>query len=806
MHAYLNLTSLFAAAASPPPAWKEARYNREDLVQNAVLLKKHGALVLVLRQEDAEMCGAYCDKAPGSYHGNVTVQVTVGRTVNGTEGEHTEELVVEIGRGKQSSPAEAAEAAEEEEAAEVSNFFSGPCYPGGKEQVRDLEIVRKVSGGNSSLALKGRVAGAPGGRERWYELSVGPQSEPEPAANSTGLQVGSWIDVPLPLKGWSSPSSNGSEWLAGTLLLRDPLLATAAAESGGDKAARAKRPGVVGRIKNLFRRSRGGRGDEGKAEEEDAPPAGEYCATFLFEYAEDAKRHGRRLSEAEVWNPVTVGEGAEEGAVEEAMQTYLRGDSRKEARRKLQSSPPPPPLPALFATSTLSWLQERLLPAPPASTSRRRLDTFGDSVVHVNQLYHRAFGTKQRKVPAHMPHMINRHVVAEMQQLWPAEWEQTSRNRFRESSDMQYGFSYFYYLFYRREAHVGLNKGDLKYDRASEASANKSGREQKASANKSWRQRPNNLLLCTRFLAQSCVLVFALPDPPLPHLPPPRYDSLMGAPEGEGMKETVLRAVWDAEIDTDGDGVLSENEFLSLAAVCYTKTPLPPGYLRKLRRCLGGNGTVVVETEEGSGSEGGDSRGDSRGELGGADDPAWRTVEGKAFGFQEAMACKTSMEGLQEFSLEVGGGNRHKEAITQNLDEIAFQMIGDDYNDTKSQLDSVRARRPKFICINDNMENPSEEVIQLFADFLTNFFPTRSEYELPDGLKNVYLRLDEYRAVEFRVYAAWWALIAAAAMWLVRARTRPGAKAEEDRGEKEAAAGNPLESKKKKKKKSNKVE
>jgi hypothetical protein len=62
-----------------------------------------------------------------------------------------------------------------------------------------------------------------------------------------------------------------------------------------------------------------------------------------------------------------------------------------------------------------------------------------------------------------MPHMINKDLVEEMQKLWPAEWDQTSRNRFRKSNDMQFGFSYFYYLTYRRELQLGLNKGKLEY-------------------------------------------------------------------------------------------------------------------------------------------------------------------------------------------------------------------------------------------------------------------------------------------------------------------------------------------------------
>jgi hypothetical protein len=46
---------------------------------------------------------------------------------------------------------------------------------------------------------------------------------------------------------------------------------------------------------------------------------------------------------------------------------------------------------------------------------RRLLDTFGDSLRHVNRLYNAAFGVAARKVPGHMPHMIDRHVMAELQ-------------------------------------------------------------------------------------------------------------------------------------------------------------------------------------------------------------------------------------------------------------------------------------------------------------------------------------------------------------------------------------------------------
>lgn len=82
---------------------------------------------------------------------------------------------------------------------------------------------------------------------------------------------------------------------------------------------------------------------------------------------------------------------------------------------------------------------------------RRRsllMDTFGDSLIFVNQLYNAQFGTpdSMRKVPAHMPHFIDTTVMKQLQATFPDQWDATSTHRFRSPTDMQYGFSYFYFL------------------------------------------------------------------------------------------------------------------------------------------------------------------------------------------------------------------------------------------------------------------------------------------------------------------------------------------------------------------------
>ncbi|XP_053318720.1 N-acetylglucosamine-1-phosphotransferase subunits alpha/beta [Spea bombifrons] len=77
---------------------------------------------------------------------------------------------------------------------------------------------------------------------------------------------------------------------------------------------------------------------------------------------------------------------------------------------------------------------------------RKLQDTFADSLRYVNKLLNSKFGFTSRKVPAHMPHMIDRLVMQDLQDLYPAEFDMTSAHKVRHSQDMQFAFSFFYYL------------------------------------------------------------------------------------------------------------------------------------------------------------------------------------------------------------------------------------------------------------------------------------------------------------------------------------------------------------------------
>ncbi|XP_076320133.1 N-acetylglucosamine-1-phosphotransferase subunits alpha/beta-like isoform X2 [Tachypleus tridentatus] len=78
--------------------------------------------------------------------------------------------------------------------------------------------------------------------------------------------------------------------------------------------------------------------------------------------------------------------------------------------------------------------------------SRRLLDTFADSLRHVNKLYNDFYGSETRKVPAHIAHLIDIDIMNSLQERFPDEFDATSSRKIRSGKDMQFAFSYFYFL------------------------------------------------------------------------------------------------------------------------------------------------------------------------------------------------------------------------------------------------------------------------------------------------------------------------------------------------------------------------
>lgn len=75
-----------------------------------------------------------------------------------------------------------------------------------------------------------------------------------------------------------------------------------------------------------------------------------------------------------------------------------------------------------------------------------KTDTYGMSLQYTNRVFNKAYEFISRKVPAHSPIMIDRDIMGELQDKFSKEFRKTAGNKLRASNDMQYSFSYYYYL------------------------------------------------------------------------------------------------------------------------------------------------------------------------------------------------------------------------------------------------------------------------------------------------------------------------------------------------------------------------
>jgi len=109
------------------------------------------------------------------------------------------------------------------------------------------------------------------------------------------------------------------------------------------------------------------------------------------------------------------------------------------------------PQPALVQEPLFEGLRAGLQAMAPHGFpgGRHLLDMFADSLRHTSHKLTQKFGSMERKVPAHMPHMINKDIIEELHDLLPEEFEKTSANQLRSADDIQFALSYFYYLIQR---------------------------------------------------------------------------------------------------------------------------------------------------------------------------------------------------------------------------------------------------------------------------------------------------------------------------------------------------------------------
>eukprot|EP00053_Salpingoeca_punica_P018525 m.182084 g.182084 ORF g.182084 m.182084 type:complete len:1404 (-) comp17455_c0_seq3:254-4465(-) len=290
--------------------------------------------------------------------------------------------------------------------------------------------------------------------------------------------------------------------------------------------------------------------------------------------------------------------------------------------------------------------------AESLSHQRRQLkDTFGDSLKHVNNLYNKKFGYTPRKVIAHMPHMIDRDIMYELEHTFPKEWDATSSHQLRHGKDMQYAFAYFYFLIHQKlDFNLTEEFNRLDTDR----------------------------------------------------------DGLLSVNE----LRTFVTRVYD--IPTSAD---TWNTFEGILLNCSSLQPP----LEKLGVGVGPDEVEVWVTE------------------------------------QLVRNCSALLKLVEKMA---GTRTKYKHQLETDEKDVAFKMIRNNATEVAKQLDAVRRAPQKFVCLNDNVDHrleSAQQVVKALIDFYESFFPIRSAFELPEGYRNRFGRIEELREWQrSREATRWW--------------------------------------------------
>ena len=221
-----------------------------------------------------------------------------------------------------------------------------------------------------------------------------------------------------------------------------------------------------------------------------------------------------------------------------------------------------------------------------------------------------------RRVPSHMPHMMNKQIFSELKGMFSQEFQLNSAHRFRHPSDLQVGFAYFNYL---------VNRPD--------------------------------------FLS------------------------------------STLCGLQGQSLDRNQSCWLGEDNIRTLENLLYGVSP-PAEFHDSFQRCLH-NGSQLTN---------------------GLQSPT-QTWDTTPVSIKDVERCidmsrlRSHLQGRKEYKLRMGT-------------DVTFHMLGDDYQSTMDQLQSTKDRLTKFICLNDDMNNPPIDVRHAFRHLLEELWPLPSSFEL----------------------------------------------------------------------------
>lgn len=74
------------------------------------------------------------------------------------------------------------------------------------------------------------------------------------------------------------------------------------------------------------------------------------------------------------------------------------------------------------------------------------IDMYSASLQYSNRIFNKMYGFKSRKVPSHAPIMIDKDIMKALEQKFTKEFFITESNRIRSVNDLQFSFTYYYFL------------------------------------------------------------------------------------------------------------------------------------------------------------------------------------------------------------------------------------------------------------------------------------------------------------------------------------------------------------------------
>jgi len=291
-----------------------------------------------------------------------------------------------------------------------------------------------------------------------------------------------------------------------------------------------------------------------------------------------------------------------------------------------------------------------------------------------------------------MPHLIDKAVMQDLQSWYPKDFERTSSHRFRSGDDMQFAFSYFYFLM-----------------------SEPTGISRKAFLEETIDVNADGVLNCGELRALA--------------------NRINSPVDWKELNVLFWEAVHPETVETDKEAGMSILKAFALGPDDMAKavdveppTSSSMATLEKVR-------PKASPSAQGEGSGAARSRNDALEHVqkkGGI--PISWLLDSKAV----CNKIEKALEHTPKYKHEMGDTSAY----------VAFHMVGDDEAGVRKQLDSIWSGRPYFICVNDNMNKtqPNPAVIDALHEFYTTLLPTPSQFELPENETNSALHIDEWVA------------------------------------------------------------